>query len=159
MVSADGLPPPPPNPFNPPIWVNTSDQSCSLWMNEYKKTFTGALHWGRACGVDCRHPLCRTTSWVHVAHYCMHLLGCAFQCMAAALHAGGDEVCTPPLSSPLPAAITAGRRSPSYLVYSTAGADYPGGLAGRIKGITTVFILAVLLGKSTCWLQAFAVYL
>ena len=51
-------------------------------------------------------------------------------------------------SPPLPAAITTGQRSPSYLVYSTAGADYPGGLAGRIKGITTVFILAVLLGKS-----------
>lgn len=56
----------------------------------------------------------------------------------------------PPLPSSPSAAITTGQRSPSYLVYSTAGADYPGGLAGRIKGITTVFILAVLLGKSTC---------
>lgn len=65
-----------------------------------------------------------------------------------------------PLSPLIPsAAITTGRRSPSYLVYSTAGADYPGGLAGRIKGITTVFILAVLLGKSTCLTQVIAIYI
>ena len=38
---ADGLPPLPPNPLNPPILVDTTDQSCNLWVNEYKKTFTG----------------------------------------------------------------------------------------------------------------------
>ena len=44
-----------------------------------------------------------------------------------------------------------GQAHSSYLVYTTGGGTfpYPGGVAGRFKGITTVFMLAVLLGKGT----------
>ena len=58
-------------------------------------------------------------------------------------------------SSPFPISLSSspeileGKRAPSYLVYSTGKGEYPsaGGLSGRIKGITTVFFMAVLLGK------------
>ena len=44
--------------------------------------------------------------------------------------------------------ITTDAQRPSYLIYTTVDPHHStAGLAGRIKGITTVFILAVLLGK------------
>ena len=51
----------------------------------------------------------------------------------------------------LRADIVSGKRPPSYLVYSTGKGEYPtaGGLSSRLRGITTVFFMAVLLGKST----------
>ena len=61
----------------------------------------------------------------------------------------------PPTHSPSPSLcseILDGTRPPSYLVYSTGKGEYPtaGGLSGRIKGITTVFFMAVLLGTLPC---------
>ena len=60
----------------------------------------------------------------------------------------------PPPPPPPPPSLTytdiiTGKRPPAYLVYSTGKGDYPtaGGIAGRIRGITTVFFMAVLLGK------------
>lgn len=46
--------------------------------------------------------------------------------------------------------IVLGRRPPAYLLYSTGKGDYPtaGGLAARIRGITTVFFMAVLLERA-----------
>ena len=46
-------------------------------------------------------------------------------------------------------AILRGDLPPSYLVYSTGDGGYPsaGGLADRLRGITTIFYLAVLLGE------------
>lgn len=144
MLPADGLPPPPPNPFNPPIWVDTTDQSCSLWMNEYQKTFTGAL----AMCVALAAAVLRAASLLLTNTYtCFAVPFTSNACTLRGVLVGMRcALCLSP--SPLPAAITTGQRSPSYLVYSTAGADYPGGLAGRIRGIATVFVLAVLLGKS-----------
>lgn len=48
-------------------------------------------------------------------------------------------------------AILSGKKPPAYLVYTTGRGTYPsaGGLADRLKGITTVFFLAVLLGTIT----------
>ena len=45
-------------------------------------------------------------------------------------------------------AILSGKKPPAYLIYTTGRGTYPsaGGLADRLKGITTVFFLAVLLG-------------
>lgn len=45
--------------------------------------------------------------------------------------------------------ILTGKRPASYLVYSTGRGDYPtaGGISGRLRGITTVFFMAVLLGE------------
>ena len=49
----------------------------------------------------------------------------------------------------LSADMLSGRQPPSFLVYSTGAGSDPtaGSLADRIKGITTVFFLAVLLGE------------
>ena len=63
---------------------------------------------------------------------------------------GYHSYCAPLLLS---TDIISGRRPPSFLVYSTGVGSYPtaGSLSDRIKGITTVFFLAVLLGeKSGC---------
>lgn len=45
--------------------------------------------------------------------------------------------------------MLSGRREARYLVYSTGKGFYPipGGFASRIKGITTVFFLALLTSK------------
>ena len=47
-----------------------------------------------------------------------------------------------------------GKIEPRYLVYSTGKGSYPypGGFASRIKGITTVFFLALLTSKLMSWL-------
>lgn len=50
--------------------------------------------------------------------------------------------------------MLAGKIKPRYLVYSTGKGSYPypGGFASRIKGITTVFFLALLTSKPLSWL-------
>lgn len=52
----------------------------------------------------------------------------------------------PPCTCP---EIVTGKRPPAYLLYTTGKGDYPtaGGMAGRIRGISTVFFMAVLLGR------------
>ena len=55
------------------------------------------------------------------------------------------------ISSFFSIAILSGKKPPAYLIYTTGRGTYPsaGGLADRLKGITTVFFLAVLLGTIT----------